>query len=61
MRYNISFSIEKEGKLENKFEVIESDSKNTDYIAGVIKKKYPKHSVNIKYIHDSINGKGTSI
>jgi len=56
-RYNCSFSIEKDNNIEKKFEVIETDSKNKDYLIKTIQKRYPSHNIIIKRISDSINGK----
>lgn len=61
MRYNCSFTIEKDTIVTPKFEVIETDSKNTAYIANILQKKYPGCSIIIKYIKDSINGKGNAL
>lgn len=60
-RYNCAFSIEKDGKTRKKFEVIETESKNKDYVISVITKKYSKYSIHIKYIRDSINGKANAL
>ena len=61
MRYNITFSIEKDGKIEKKFEVIESDSNNRDYVINLISKKYEGYSINIKKISLSINGRANQL
>lgn len=60
-RYNCAFSIEKDGRTRKKFEVVETESKNKDYVLAVITKKYPKHSIHIKYIRESINGKANAL
>lgn len=60
-RYNISFSVEKEGKTESKFEVVECESNNREYVIRVIHKKYPDYSITIKRISESINGKAMSL
>jgi hypothetical protein len=56
-RYNCAFTIEKDGNETKKFEVINCESKNKEYIIGTLQKKYPDYSIHIKYIKDSINGK----
>jgi hypothetical protein len=60
-RYNCSFSIEKNSRFLKKFEVIESESNNKEYVIGLIQKKYPTYSINIKYIRSSINGKSNDL
>jgi hypothetical protein len=57
MRYNCSFTIEKDGNTQSKFETVSSDSNNKDYILNLIQKKYKDFSITVKYIRESINGK----
>lgn len=61
MRYNTTFTIEKDGKTEKKFEVYESDTNNREYIANLIMKKYKGYSIEIKKIALSINGRGNEL
>lgn len=48
MRFNVKFTIENKGEVENKFEVLETDSKydkiNAKYM---LSKKYPNHEIEI--------------
>lgn len=61
MRYNVTFSIEKNGNVEKKFEVVECESNNREYVANTIAKKYEGYSINIKKITLSINGRGNTL
>jgi len=61
MRYNATFTIEKDGVVQNKFEVYESDTNNREYIANLIMKKYKDFSITIKKISLSINGRGNEL
>lgn len=48
MRFNVKFTIEKNGQVENKFEVLETDSKYDKINAKVMLcKKYPEHEITV--------------
>lgn len=60
-KYNCTFTIEKDGEEQKKFEVIETESNNRHYLITSLAKKYEGYTINIKRISDSINGKAMTI
>lgn len=55
MRFNVKFTIEKNGEVQNKFEVLESNTKYDKVNAKMIlSKKYPEHKIEILRISQSI-------
>lgn len=55
MRFNVKFTIESKGEVENKFEVLESNSKHDKVNAKMIlSKKYPEYEIEILKISQTI-------
>lgn len=55
MRFNVKFTIEKDGEVQNKFEVLESNTKYDKVNAKMIlSKKYPEHKIEILKISQSV-------
>ena len=55
MRFNVKFTIEKDGEVQNKFEVLESYTKYDKVNAKMIlSKKYPEHKIEILKISQSV-------
>lgn len=55
MRYNVKFTIEKDGEVQNKFEVIETDSKYDKVNAKVmLGKKYSGYDITVLKITQAV-------
>lgn len=55
MRFNIKFTIKKDDETQNKFEVLESNSKHDKVNAKMIlSKKYPEYEIEILKISQTI-------
>lgn len=55
MRFNVKFTIEKDNEIQNKFEVLESNTKYDKLNAKMIlSKKYPEHEIEILKISQTV-------
>ena len=58
MRFNVKFTVEKDGETQTKFEVIETDTKYDKVNAkNLLNKKYPEHTVSVIKISQSVTAK----
>jgi hypothetical protein len=58
MRFNVKFTVSKNKEIENKFEVIESDTKYDKVNAKhILSKKYPDYEITVLKISQSVTAK----
>jgi hypothetical protein len=55
MRFNVKFTIEKDGEIQSKFEVLESNNKYDKInIKNILSKKYPDYKITVIKISQSV-------